>query len=132
MNILIVEDEAIIAEDIRQIALALGHQVRWVATGEKAEEYALTHWPEIILMDVNLQEKGDGVAAVAKILASSNIPVIFVTSVPISEVFRSVSYLKLHCGYLSKPIDHLELATAIQQAAFKSVSGLPVHEGARP
>lgn len=115
MRILIVEDEAIIAEDIRQIASAWGHSVRWAITGEKAEQCARNGWPDLILMDANLQRKGDGVEAAARILKHYDVPVIFVTSVPIGEIFDNFDYLNLKCRYLSKPIDARKLEIAIQQ-----------------
>ena len=114
MKILIVEDEAIIAEDIREILLDMNHSVRWVTNPKAAELSAISGWPDVILMDVNLQKNGDGLAAAHKILECWDIPVVFVTSAPMSEVFadsRSISF-----GYCGKPVDQEKLSMAIQKA----------------
>jgi len=113
VKILVVEDEAIIAEDIREILVEMDHTVRCVNNPEAAERFACSGWPEMILMDMNLQTRGDGLIAAHKIVERWDIPVIFVTSSPMSEIF--VDSRSLSCGYCSKPVDPEKLERAIEK-----------------
>jgi CheY-like chemotaxis protein len=113
MKILIVEDEAIIAEDIREILVGMNHSVRWATNPEAAQRLATSGWPDLILMDVNLQRKGDGLNAARRILELWDIPVIFVTSTPMNEVFADPALL--NCGYCGKPVDQEKLSSALQK-----------------
>ncbi len=82
-RILIIEDEPIIALDLELLVTDLGHTVvASVATRDQAVREALTHRPGLILADINLGEGGSGIDAVREILASFEVPVIFITAYP--------------------------------------------------
>ncbi|HEY4077425.1 MAG TPA: response regulator [Rhizomicrobium sp.] len=82
-KVLIIEDEPIIAMDLENLVTELGHRVVAVAaTRDDAVAKALAERPGLVLADINLGEGGSGIDAVSEILASFNIPVIFITAYP--------------------------------------------------
>ena len=82
-TILIIEDEPIIALDLENLVVELGHRVVASATTrDQAVQAAEAHRPGLILADINLGEGGSGVDAVNDILTSFDVPVIFITAYP--------------------------------------------------
>lgn len=82
-QVLIIEDEPIIALDLENLMTELGHEVvATAATRDQAVDLALKTKPGLILADINLGDGGSGLDAVSKILDSFDIPVIFVTAYP--------------------------------------------------
>lgn len=82
-RVLIIEDEPIIALDLENLVTELGHKVVAVAaTKDDAVAKAKSERPGLVLADINLGEGGSGIDAVSEILASFDIPVIFVTAYP--------------------------------------------------
>jgi CheY-like chemotaxis protein len=82
-RVLIIEDEPIIALDLENLLTELGHKVvATAATREEAVSKAHSERPGLVLADINLGEGGSGIDAVSDILASFDIPVIFVTAYP--------------------------------------------------
>ena len=82
-RVLIIEDEPIIALDLENLVSELGHKVVAVAaTKDDAVAKAKSERPGLVLADINLGEGGSGIDAVNEILASFDIPVIFITAYP--------------------------------------------------
>ncbi|HTP78347.1 MAG TPA: response regulator [Rhizomicrobium sp.] len=82
-RVLIIEDEPIIALDLENLVTELGHDVVGVAASRKeAVALALAEKPGLVLADINLGQGGSGIDAVSDILASFDIPVIFITAYP--------------------------------------------------
>ena len=82
-RVLIIEDEPIIALDLEKLVTELGHKVVAIAaTREEAVAKAHSERPGLVLADINLGEGGSGIDAVSEILASFDIPVIFITAYP--------------------------------------------------
>ena len=82
-DVLIIEDEPVIAMDIEELVQSCGHNVVGVAATEaEAVEMAERTRPGLILADINLGEGGSGIEAVNEILSSFDVPVIFVTAYP--------------------------------------------------
>ncbi|MFM9863803.1 MAG: response regulator [Micropepsaceae bacterium] len=82
-RVLIIEDEPIIALDLESIVKDLGHEVVGIAaTRDDAVRKALTHKPGLVLADVRLADGSSGIDAVADILRSFDVPVIFITAYP--------------------------------------------------
>ena len=82
-DVLIIEDEPLIAMDIEQMVESLGHRVVGTARTHK-EATALfnkTH-PKMILADIQLADGSSGIDAVNEILTSASVPVIFITAFP--------------------------------------------------
>lgn len=82
-DILIIEDEPLIAMDIEQMVEGLGHRVVGIARTHK-EAVALYHktQPRMILADIQLADGSSGIDAVNDILHTHPIPVIFITAFP--------------------------------------------------
>ena len=113
-DVLIIEDEPIIAMDIEELVLGCGHRVVGVASTEAdAVELARLHRPGLILADINLGAGGDGSSAVARIIRSHYAPVIFVTAYP----ERLLTGDALEPAFvITKPFEPLTLAIATYQA----------------
>jgi DNA-directed RNA polymerase specialized sigma24 family protein len=82
-DVLIIEDEPLIAMDIEDIVLRLGHRVTGVArTRSEAVKLAGSKRPGIILADIQLADGSSGIDAVNDLLAGFEAPVIFITAFP--------------------------------------------------
>jgi len=80
-KILIVEDERIVAEDIRTKLEYVGYVVAGIASsGEEALKKTEKLQPDLVLMDIVLEGKMDGIEAAAQILSRFNIPVVYLTA----------------------------------------------------
>lgn len=113
-DVLIVEDEPIIAMDLGQLVAACGHRVAGIAATQ-AEAVALARSlnPTLILADINLGLGGDGKSAVAEILREMTVPVIFVTAYP----ERLLTGEAVEPAFvITKPFDPMTLAIATYQA----------------
>jgi CheY-like chemotaxis protein len=113
-DVLIIEDEPIIAMDIEALVENCGHRVVGVASTEaEAVEIAERCRPGLILADINLGAGGDGTSAVSRILRSHYAPVIFVTAYP----ERLLTGEALEPAFvITKPFEPLTLAIATYQA----------------
>ena len=82
-DVLVIEDEPIIAMDIEDMLQSLGHRITGIArTENQALELAARIRPGLILADIHLAEGSSGLDAVAKILQQFSVPVIFITAFP--------------------------------------------------
>ncbi len=113
-DVLIIEDEPIIAMDIEELVRSCGHRVVGVAATEsEAVEMAANTEPGLILADINLGTGGDGTNAVARILRRHQAPVIFVTAYP----ERLLTGETVEPAFvITKPFDPMTLAIATYQA----------------
>jgi CheY-like chemotaxis protein len=82
-DVLIIEDEPLIALDIEDLVTSLGHRVIAIArTHKEALEMARSSRPQLILSDIQLADGSSGIDAVNDLLKSFNVPVIFITAFP--------------------------------------------------
>lgn len=82
-DVLIIEDEPVIAADIEALVRELGHRVTAVAaTRDEARAAVARSAPGLILADIQLADGSSGIDAVKDILAQMDIPVIFITAFP--------------------------------------------------
>ena len=82
-RILIIEDEAVIAMDLSDLVTGAGHDVCAVeATASSAVAAAKRERPDLVLADIQLADGSSGIDAVKEILASFEVPVIFITAFP--------------------------------------------------
>lgn len=82
-DVLIIEDEAMIALDLENIVTELGLRVTGIAaTRAQARSAAAAHPPGLILADIQLADGSSGIDAVSDILAETKVPVIFITAYP--------------------------------------------------
>ena len=121
IRVLIVEDEGLIAEDLRDQVERLGHLVvDVVANLTDALASFLAGPPDVVLLDINLQDDGDGIdAAVA--IAGGRVPVIFLTAHSDAGTLER-AMLTRPAAYLVKPVRPTELESAIRAAAERRAS----------
>jgi CheY-like chemotaxis protein len=82
-DVLIIEDEPIIAMDLEALVQSLGHRVMAIArTRDEARAAVLSREPGLVLADIQLADGSSGVDAVNDILAAAQVPVIFITAFP--------------------------------------------------
>lgn len=115
-NVLIIEDEPIIAADIEGLVEDLGHTVDGIASTHAEAVMAVSETkPGLILADVQLADGSSGIEAVAEILKSYQVPVIFITAFP----ERLLTGDQPEPAYLiSKPFKPENVKAAISQALF--------------
>jgi len=114
-RILVVEDEVIVAMDIRNRLRHLGYEVSAIASsGEEAIEKAKEH-PDLILMDIVLKGKMDGIEAARHIQERQSIPLIFLTAHSDDKTMQRAK-LAGSRGHIIKPFDDLEFQNVIRAA----------------
>ncbi len=120
VRVLVVEDEFIVAEDIRASLRKFGYTTGdSVASGEEALEAVGKHRPDVILMDIQLKGEMNGIEAAKQIQADFNIPVIYLTAFADEKTIREVTSSHPF-GYILKPvIDERILRSAIEVALFR-------------
>ncbi|AGB03232.1 PAS domain S-box protein [Methanoregula formicica] len=118
-KILIVEDEAVTGMDIRKSLVEMGYSVVAVATtGELAVRKAAELHPDLILMDIMLAGRMNGIEAADKIRRHCHIPVVYLTAYS-DDSFLAKAKLTEPFGYILKPFRELELKTTIEMALYK-------------
>jgi CheY-like chemotaxis protein/DNA-directed RNA polymerase specialized sigma24 family protein len=82
-DVLIIEDEPIIAMDLEQIVTSLGHRVQAIArTHSQALKAVEEEYPGLVLADIQLADGSSGIDAVNDLLQDFEVPVIFITAYP--------------------------------------------------
>ncbi len=118
-RILIVEDEVVVAMDLRQQVLTLGYEpVAETRMGEEAILLAGQLQPDLVLMDINLAGEMDGIAAAEVIRSRFSIPVVFLTA-STTDSFVSRAKLVAPLGFIYKPFQERELSLVIELALSK-------------
>jgi CheY-like chemotaxis protein len=116
-NIMIIEDEALIAMDLQSLVENLGHDVQGVArTRKEAIALARQKRPGLILADIQLADGSSGIDAVNDLLnAAFEVPVIFITAYPerlLTGVRPEPTFL------ITKPYQPAMVSAVISQALF--------------
>ncbi len=118
-NILIVEDESIVAKDIQMSLRKLGYNVVAICSnGEDALLAVEEHTPELILMDIMLKGEMSGIETAEKVKSRFNIPIIYLTAYA-DESTLSKAKITEPYGYIIKPFKEIDLRTAIEMALYK-------------
>ena len=122
-DVLIIEDEPIIAMDIETIVRDLGHHVTGVAvTRDEAVALARKSPPGLVLADIQLADDSSGIDAVKDILAEFSVPVIFITAFP----ERLLTGTRPEPTFLiTKPFQRSTVKAAISQALFFDAATVP-------
>ena len=119
LQISVVEDELIVAEDLQSTLTNIGYDVIAIAnSGELAIEIAESKTPDLILMDIKLAGKIDGITAAERIRTRQDIPVIYVTAYA-NESHVQRMKLTSPFGYIIKPFNERELKIVIEMALYK-------------
>jgi two-component system, response regulator PdtaR len=117
--IFIVEDEAIVADDIKETLISLGYRVPGMAkSGEVAMEKIRDVQPDLVLMDIHLAGQMDGIETAGKIHVLFNIPVIYLTAYADKDLLDRAKITEPY-GYVIKPYDERELHSIIEMALYK-------------
>jgi DNA-binding LytR/AlgR family response regulator len=116
LRILIVEDNSLIAEDISASLGDLGYQVvDKVNSGRAAIDSARKNTPDLVVMDINLVGKMDGIEAATEILKFLNIPIIYLTAYADDNTYDKAKVTNPY-AYMTKPFDEKDLSRAIDLA----------------
>ncbi|RAP33765.1 two-component system response regulator [Candidatus Marinamargulisbacteria bacterium SCGC AG-439-L15] len=120
-KLLIVEDEMIIAEDIKSILEKNGeYEVSGIAkTGDEALELVEAHCPDLILMDICLSGDTDGIVTASYIRQTYKVPIVFITAYTDQALLKRVKKVEPF-GYIVKPYTeesiHANIAIALHNA----------------
>jgi PAS domain S-box-containing protein len=118
LKVLIVEDEKIVAKDIEVRLKTMGCGVtRTASSAEEAIRKALRLRPDVVLMDIVLSGRTDGIAA-AEEIGRLDIPVIYLTSFADEETLARAKVTNPY-GYIVKPFKEEELRAAVKVAVFR-------------
>jgi DNA-binding response OmpR family regulator len=120
---LIVEDEILIAEELRERLARLGFSV--IAAVDNAEEavaIAVRERPELVLMDIRLKGEKDGVQAAREIRKQVDVPLVYLTAYSDRLTVDRVSETE-HDGYILKPFQSRELQSTLRWRGSATPSG---------
>jgi DNA-binding NarL/FixJ family response regulator len=120
IKLLIVEDEAIIAEDIAELCGTLGYEVIETAhTAGQALNILKAQIPDLILLDINLEDDIDGIEIADYINEKYNIPFIYLTSYADIDTLMRAKKTK-PMGYIVKPFNKEQLLSTIEIALYNA------------
>jgi len=123
-KILVVDDEAIITMQLEERLHAMGYTVAGMAaSGEDAIEKARRLSPDLILMDIVMPGRLNGIEAAQVITNELEIPVVFVTSYADDAIIEKAKQVRPY-GYIVKPFNELEIKAAIEVALFRKAAEL--------
>jgi DNA-binding NarL/FixJ family response regulator len=116
-KILIVEDEALVALGVASLLEDMGHEVCGIAASvDEALALSRAHAPDLVLMDVNLHEGGNGIDAANQLREFERRPaVLFLTSYVDSETRRRMEEAEPF-GIVQKPYDESHLQRRVSEA----------------
>ncbi len=118
-QVLVVEDESLVAADIQGHLETLGYDVPKVtSSGEEAVRRATENRPDLVLMDIQLKGRMDGIEAARILQFRFNIPVVYVTAFADDRTLQRAKSTEPY-GYVLKPFGKRELQTAIELALHK-------------
>lgn len=119
VRILVVEDELIVAEDLKMTLITLGYEVVGTSgTGEGAIEIARKERPDIILMDIMLAGELDGITTADRIRAIMPVPVIYITAYADDRLIARAKKTEPF-GYIVKPFNEREVRSNIEIALYR-------------
>jgi len=118
-RILIVDDEAIIMMQLEERLSAMGYTVAGMAAnGEDAIEKAKRSEPDLVLMDIVMPGRLNGIDAARIIYDELDVPVVFVTSYADDAIIEKARSVRPY-GYIVKPFNEREIKAAIEVALFR-------------
>jgi len=121
-KILVVDDEAIITMQLEERLTAMGYTVAGMAaSGEDAVDKARRMRPDLVLMDIVMPGKMNGIEAARIVTNELDIPVVFVTSYADDVIIEKAKSVRPY-GYIVKPFNELEIKAAIEVALFRKAA----------
>ena len=123
-KILVVDDEAIITMQLEERLTTMGYTVAGMAaSGEEAIDKARRLRPDLVLMDIVMPGKMNGIEAANVVTNELDIPVVFVTSYADDAIIEKAKSVRPY-GYIVKPFNELEIKAAIEVALFRKAAEL--------
>ncbi len=120
LRILLVEDERLIAKNLKEILEKLGYEVIDIhSTAEDAYETLYDSSVDLVISDIEIKGLVDGIDASKIFQNLYNLPIIFITAYSDNEKIHRASRLENMVGYLVKPIKVEELKALIEMAILK-------------
>jgi AmiR/NasT family two-component response regulator len=116
---LIVEDEFVVAENLRTDLVSMGYEVTGlVASGKESLNLVKKNRPDIVVMDIKILGDMDGVDIAVQLRKEFGIPVLFLTAFA-EESYLERAKLAEPLGYIVKPYDRVGLRAGIEMAFYK-------------
>ncbi|WP_321423517.1 response regulator [uncultured Methanobacterium sp.] len=118
-SIMLVEDEIIVAADVKNRLENMGYDVLGIFdTGEEAIQKAGELKPDMVLMDIVLKGEMDGIDAAQEIHELFDIPLIYLTAYSDEKTLERAKVTEPF-GYVLKPFEDREIQSAIEMALYK-------------
>lgn len=118
--VLIVEDEGLVAEDLQQTLQEFGYDAFAIAmSGDEAILRATERCPDVILMDIRINGRRDGIETARIIREKFRVPIVFLTAHADAMTVERAKAAEPF-GYLTKPVRAAELRSAIETAIYRS------------
>jgi two-component system, cell cycle sensor histidine kinase and response regulator CckA len=118
-RILIVEDERVVAEDLKRLLVKLGYSVVGVASrGDEAIRKVEAEKPDLVLMDIRIEGPQDGIEVAEYIYAHFDVPVSYLTAYADKPTLERAK-ATLPFGYTLKPFEARALETVIELAIYR-------------
>ncbi len=118
-RILIVEDEGITALNIKDLLENWGYDDPLIASNsDEAIQNVSKFEPDLILMDINLDEDVDGIEVARNLQNGFDIPIIYLTALSDDEIVERAKLTRYY-GYIIKPFDNEELKITIDMALYR-------------
>lgn len=130
-RILVVEDDRVVARDLKQQLTRLGYDVVGTTSrGEDASALALATSADLALTDIRLEGRMDGIDAAQDIRLACDIPVVFLTAYADDETLKRARMTEPF-GYLLKPFEDSQLRTAVEMALYKHATDRKLRDSER-
>jgi PAS domain S-box-containing protein len=127
-RIMVVEDEGVVALQIREALQSQGYVVPLVVlTGEEAVARVLETEPDLVLMDIQLKGTLSGIEAAQRIRQRLDVPVVYLTAYSDSETLEKAQLTEPY-GYVLKPFEEKGLHAIIQMSLLKHRRSRDLHE----
>ena len=117
-KILVIEDEALVARELKSRLIRMGWDVVGIAYGDEAIELARETQPDLLLTDIHLKNGVDGIEVAQKICEEIDIPVVFLTAYSDDQTVAKAK-LVTPFGFIIKPVENRELQITIDMALYK-------------
>jgi two-component system sensor histidine kinase UhpB len=127
-GILIVEDSFIVAVHLQKSLENHGYKVNAIVdSGESALKEIKARRPSLVLMDIMLNGKLDGIETAREIKKHFNLPVVYITALSDSETIQRAKITEPY-GYLNKPFDDRQIFTTIEMTLYKHAMEVKLRE----
>lgn len=118
-DILIVEDDATLAMELEEFLPTIGHQVSGVAaSGPEAVKMARKHRPSLVLMDIKMPGRMDGIKAAGIIKSELGINIIFISGHTEEKLLERAKFVE-PLNYIHKPFSEEQIAAALKMACYQ-------------